>query len=229
MRRSTVWLRRLALLVCVSAPGLLFSASACEEEAKWVPEDSTRHFMVLAGRTEVFYDRSGPTFVMLMKMSADESELGAVGIYANAGKQPAFGAVPASVYEGFLREPRKASDVMLRLAISGPQYQRALKVLQTWDRRARERALLYPDLALNNVLLVKQATEELNRCGETIESYTLDWGLEDDISETNDALRIPFEYFKELRRLNEAKHVPDAGMPAALLLAAGDLPPPALN
>jgi hypothetical protein len=175
--------------------------------------------MVLAGRSNVFYDRSGPAFVMLIKSSAEESAMGAVGIYAGASRQPVFGPVPANAYEEFVREPSSTTDVMLRLEITGPQYQRALQILRTWDRRVRERALLYPDIALDNILLVKQATEELNRCAQTLASYPLDWGLQDDISENNPQLRIPFEYFKELKRLNAARHVTDAAMPAALLAA----------
>jgi hypothetical protein len=216
MKRSILFLRGLALLLFLSAPALA-DVDVCAQEAQWTRSDSQRHFMVLAGRTEVFYERSGPTFVMMIKSGSDESELGAFGIYATPDKHPAFGAVPASEYERFLQEPGKDSEVMLRVEISGPAYDRAVKILQSWDRRVRERALLYPDIALDNILLVKQATEELNRCSKTLNSYELDWGLEDAISEHNTALRIPFEYFKELKRRNSAKHVPDSAMPAALL------------
>jgi hypothetical protein len=61
---------------------------------------------------------------------------------------------------------------------------------------------------MDNILLVKQATEELNRCRETIAAYQLDWGLQDDISEHNVASRIPYEYFRELARRNSAQQVP---------------------
>ena len=172
--------------------------------------DAQQYYMILAGQTDVFYDRSGPTFVMLQRTAADETDVGAFGIYAGERKQPVFGPVPASVYERFVSESRKPSDVLLRLAISEPQYERALKVLQTWERRVRENALLYPEIAMDNILLVKQATEELNRCTQTLVPYELDWGLEDDISERNDIARIPYEYFRELARLNAARHVADA-------------------
>jgi len=169
-----------------------------------------QYYMILAGQTDVFYDHSGPTFVMLQRTAADETDVGAFGIYAGERKQPVFGPVPASVYERFVSESRKPADVLLRLSISKPQYDRALAVLQSWERRVREHALLYPDIAMDNILLVKQATEELNRCRETIVGYGLDWGLRDDISEHNVASRIPYEYFRELARLNAARHVADA-------------------
>ena len=178
--------------------------------------ETDRHFIVLAGRSGTFYDQSGPAFAMLLKASGLQTQIDAVGIHA-AGKTPVFGAVPAPTYGEFLKEPRRGSDVMLRLEISGAQYERTLRVLKTWERRAREGALLYPDVFMNNVLFVKQVTEELNRCGHTVDLYTLDWGLEDNISENNGPPNIPFLYFKELRRLNEARHVRDGKMPKLAL------------
>jgi hypothetical protein len=205
MRRWNVLVMLLA-----NAPTLLLAANACEQELRTTRSDTQQYYMILAAQTDVFYDRSGPTFVMLQRTAADETDVGAFGIYAGERKQPVFGPVPASVYEQFMSGFRKPADVLLRLAISKPQYDRALAVLQSWERRVRENALLYPEVAMDNILLVKQATEELNRCRETIASYDLDWGLQDDISERNVASRIPYEYFRELARLNAARHVPAA-------------------
>ena len=176
-----------------------------------------RHFQTsFAGRTEVFYERSGPTFVMLMHAGRDAAEIGAFGIHADVRGQPVFGAVPAQEYERFLSDSDADSSVLLRLEVNAAQYGRVLAVLRNWERRVRERALLYPDVAFDNILLVKQATEELNRCAQTLVPYQLDWGLQDDISERNGALRIPFEYFRALKRLNAGRHVPDSALPAAL-------------
>ena len=221
--QTKISLRVLALLTCLHAPALL-GAESCDAEASWKPSDAERHFVVLAGRSDVFYERSGPTFVMLMRRAGDEVDLGAFGIHADANGHPAFGAVPASEYEAFLSEPAarshtKSSAVMLRLEVSGPQYERVLRVLRTWERRVAERALLYPDFALNNILLVRQATEEINRCRQALVPYELDWGLDDAISEHHIALRIPFEYFKELKVRNVARHVSDAAMPVQLRMA----------
>jgi hypothetical protein len=213
MRRTILHLFALASLLLAGWPGSLLAGSNCEAEAKQTSADSARHFMILAARTGVFYERSGPAFVVLMKASAADYEVGALGIYAGASKHPVFGPVPASSYEEFLHETGKPSDVMLRLEINPAQYQRALQVMRSWDRRVREKALLYPEIALDNILLVKQVTEELNRCQRTIAAYNLDWGLDDDISEHNAPLRIPYEYFKELKRLNATLHVADSSMP----------------
>ena len=221
MQRTILHLCALASLLLAGAPGTLLARNSCEAEAKEIGTGSTRYFMVLAARNDVFYERSGPAFVVLIKAGKDAYDIGALGIYAGDSRQPVFGPVPASSYQPFLRESGEASarksDVMLRLEINAAQYGRALQVLRTWERRVRERALLYPEIALDNILLVKQATEELNRCTRTIVSYDLDWGLQDDISEHNAPLRIPYEYFKELKRLNGARHVADSAMPPALL------------
>ncbi len=205
-------------LVLANAPALLFAANVCDQETgdgKRARSDTQQYYMILAGQTDVFYDRSGPTFVMLQRTAADETDAGAFGIYGGAHQLRVFGPVPASVYERLVSEAREpsastSSTIVLRVAITESQYERALQVLQTWERRVRENALLYPEIAMDNILLVKQATEELNRCSQTLVPYELDWGLEDGISERNVASRIPYEYFRKLAQLNVARHVPDA-------------------
>lgn len=180
---------------------------------RWVRVDPSRYFIVLAGRMGTFYDNSGPTFPMMIKMDGQQTQIDAVGIYADGGKW-VFGTIPAATYNEFMKEPRKDLDVMLRLEITAAQYERGLKIVKTWERRARNNELLYPDLPMDNILLAKQVTETLNQCGEKFRLYKLDWSLEDHISsasprDDNPFTRIPFLYFKELKRLNQPLHVPD--------------------
>jgi hypothetical protein len=179
---------------------------------RWVKVDPYRYYIVLAGRTGTFYDGSGPTFPMMIKTDGQQTQIDAVGIYANGGKW-VFGAIPAETYNEFMKEPSKNSEVMLRLEITGTQYERGLKIVKTWDRRARNNELLYPDLSMDNILLAKQVTESLNQCEEKFKLYKLDWSMADHISHSeldSPALSlIPFRYFKELKRLNQSLHVPD--------------------
>jgi hypothetical protein len=175
---------------------------------RWVREDSHRYFLVLAGRSGTFYDHSGPTFPMLIKTGGKQPQIDAVGIYS-AGGHGAFGNIPAETCNEFMKEPHNSSDVMLRLEMTEAEYQRSLHIVRTWERRVREDALLYPNVYLDNILLVKQVTESLNHCGEKIKLYNMDWGGEDTISEHNAPSLTPFLYFKELRRLNESLHVQD--------------------
>jgi hypothetical protein len=186
-------------LTCVK-PG--FGAS------RWIREDQSRYFLILAGRSGVFYDRSGPTFPMLIKFDGRKTQIDAVGIYFSGGK-PYFGTVPEDARKEFINDSHRSSEVVLRLEISGTQYETVLKIMRTWERRANEGALLYPDISMDNILLVKQVTESLNQCGEKIKLYNLDWGIGDHISENNPPSLSPFFYFKELKRLNEPLHIRD--------------------
>src|SRR5262245_16595187 len=120
-----------------------------------------------------------------------------------------------------MKDSGAASDVMLRLEIAASQYERGLKILLTWDRRAKEGNLLYPDIFMDNVLRVKQVTETLNQCGSAIKLYNLDWGIYDYISENNPPSLAPFLYFKELKRLNESLHIPDVKFQESMRPAAG--------
>jgi hypothetical protein len=141
-------------------------------------------------------------------------------------KRAVFGAVPWQAYDPFLRDPgKKPGNVMLRLEISEAQYGRVLEILRDWQRRAREGELLYPnDIYMNNILLVKQATEALNRCEPAVNLYTLDWGVNDEISDNNQRALVPLLVFEELKRRNASLHVPDGGMPEGLLQVAGSEP-----
>ena len=231
MKRVGLWVRALTASVCMGAAWGAVAETApgsCEREASSARSGAARHFLVLAAAKDVFYDRSGPSFVMLIRTdtAADESEMGAVGIYPDDQGRAVFGSVPWQTYDTFLREPGKRSQgTMLRLEINEPQYQRILAVLRSWDRRAREDQLLYrDDVFMNNILLVKQATEELNRCRESVKLYKLDWSLEDRISDDNPRSHVPRLVFEELRRHNASAHVADSTMPEGLLSLAGSEP-----
>jgi hypothetical protein len=188
--------------------------------ARWTRVDPNRHFIVLAARTGEFYDGSGSAFPILIKMVGSESQVDAVGTYSDHGTW-AFGTVPPAAYKDFMREARADSEVMLRLEINPAQYERSLKIMRTWERRVREGAQLYPTgHPLNNVLLVKAVTETLTQCSDEIKLYKMNYiHPEDWLSDQHNPGWIPFAYFKELRRLNESRHVRDDKFQA--LLPAG--------
>jgi hypothetical protein len=189
-----------------------------KDDVRWARLDPNRYFMVLAGRIRQFYDGGGPSFPMLIKTDGRQTQIDAVGLYP-AGSYWGFGKIPEQLYNHFMKESRSDSEVMFRLEITGVQYERALKIVQTWDRRAREGALLYQDVTMDNILLAKGVTESLNQCGERINLYKLDWGIRDLISHSPEdkpeTTRIPYRYFKKLRQLNESLHVGDEKFHAA--------------
>jgi hypothetical protein len=177
---------------------------------RWVRDDEHRHFMVLAARTGTFYDRSGPAFPILIRTDGRATQVDAVGSYA-VGATRQFGAVPPAAYRELLKEPTGPDGVMLRVEISAAQYQRALEIMNTWKRRAAEGALLYAKRShLNNVILTKAVAESLNRCGDQMDLYPLNWVYEDDaLTEKYAPKDIPFQYFRELRRRNASRHIGD--------------------
>jgi hypothetical protein len=211
-----------AMYLAVASSALAGSAvDSCDREAHSAASSTTHRFLVLAAAQGVFYDGTGPSFVMLLKSNeaTDESEMGAVGVYADSKRSAVFGAVPPQTYAAFLHEPEKrSSNVMLRLEIDEPQYQRILGILREWDRRARTGQLLYrEDVFMDNILLVKQATEALNACRPAVNLYKLDWGIQDRISDEHWRSQVPLLVFQEMKRRNASLHVPDSKMPVELI------------
>jgi len=178
---------------------------------RWTRVDPDRYFLILVARRDEFYDHSGSAFPLVVKLAGGVPTIDAAGTYSNHGKF-AFGTVPVEIYKDYLREARGDSEVILRLEINSQQYGRASKIVQEWQRRSREGALLYksPDspLSLNNLLLVKAVTETLNLCQNDVDLYKLDYTYPGDwISDQYGPEFVPFFFFKELRRRNEARHI----------------------
>ncbi len=204
--------------VAMKVTGFNDSSMTCDipgvGETRWTRVDPDRYFIVLVARRGEFKDDSGSAFPVVIKLSGGTSKIDGAGIYSDKGT-PAFGAVPADAYNEYLRDARSDSEVILRLEINSGQYARALKVVQEWQRRAREGALLYTTdnalsapLPLNNILLVKAVTETLNLCQNDVDLYKLDYAFPGDwITNEYGPEFVPFMYFKELRRRNEARNI----------------------
>jgi hypothetical protein len=187
------------------------------ETTRWTRVDPDRYFIVLSARRGEFYDTSGSAFPMVIKLAAGTTKIDAFGVYLTKDGR-AFGAVPPDVYKNYLREERNDSETTLRLEINSRQYERALKVIKEWQRRDREGALLYmtgkdisdDPTALNNILVVKAVTETLNQCSASVNLYKLNYVVADDwITNKVSSAFVPFYYFQELRRMNEARHIDD--------------------
>jgi hypothetical protein len=184
---------------------------------RWTRVDPDRYFIVLSARTGEFYDSSGSAFSMVIKLAGGVPTIDAFGVYLSKDGRT-FGTVPPALYKDHLREAQKDSETTLRLEINSRQYERALKVVKTWERRAREGALLYiiqntvdaagDPASLNNIVVVKAVTEALNQCSEDIDLYKLNYVVKDDwITDKVGSAFVPFYYFKELRRRNEQRHI----------------------
>ena len=184
---------------------------------RWTRVDPDRYFIVLAARNGEFYDKTGSAFPTVIKLAGGVPTIDAFGVYPGKSGR-AFGAVPQDVYKNYLREARNESETTLRLEINSRQYERALRIIKEWERRDREGALLYTTAAetlddptsLNNILVVKAVTESLNQCSDDVDLHPLNYVVKDDpITLKYGSAYVPFYYFKELRRRNEARHIPD--------------------
>jgi hypothetical protein len=181
---------------------------------RWTREDPNRYFIVFVARKGEFYDDSGSAFPVLIKSAGKVSTMDAAGIYSERGLA-VFGTVPASIYKDYLRDARGDKEVILRLEINSGQYERSLKIVHEWQRRVREGAALYDkDSAvtdptpLNNLLLIKAVSETLNLCQNDFDLYKLDYEYPADwITNEISPEFIPFFFFKELKRRNEARHI----------------------
>ena len=154
---------------------------------------------------------------MVIKLAGGVPTIDSFGIYPENGRA-ALGSIPPAVYKDYLREARNDSETILRAEINSRQYERSLKIIKEWQRRAREGALLYDGAsdssedpaALNTILVVKAVTETLNQCTEDFNLYKLNYIVKDDwITDRVGSAFVPFYYFKELRRRNEARHIDD--------------------
>ena len=184
---------------------------------RWTRVDPDRYFIVLSARKGEFYDSSGSAFPMVIKLAGGVPTIDAFGVYLGKDGR-ALGAVPPDVYKNYLREARNDSETTLRLEINSRQYERALKIIKEWERRNREGALLYTNARetldnatyLNNILVVKAVAESLNECSEDINLYPLNYVQKDDwLTDKYPSALVPFYYFQELRRRNEARHIHD--------------------
>ena len=192
------------------------SSLTCEipgvkEPVRWTRVDPDRYFLILVARQNEFYDHSGSAFPLVVKLAAGVPTINAAGTYSRNGKA-AFGTVPVEIYKDYLREAHGDGEVILRVEINSRQYARALNIVQEWQRRAREGALLYrsPDAleSLNNLLLVRNVAETLNLCQNDLDLYKLDYTYPTDwITDHYSPEFVPFFFFKELRRRNEARHI----------------------
>lgn len=199
---------------------------------KWTRVDKERYFVVLAsGKGDPGFGGAG--FAMLIKTDGVHTQTDAYGVYPVVNRlerHPVLGEIPELLREQFHNEPVGDSGAMLRLEVTAGPYNRALEVLETWQRRSDEDTLLYTVPYLNNAVYLNQLVSSLNEagvltwsggttCNETIKLQKLTWRLSDQIMSKHNLTQTPYYLFKTLRELNSSLHLDDTKFYAAL---AGD-------
>jgi hypothetical protein len=181
------------------------------ELTHWVRVDPYRYFVVFAsGKGTPGY--GAPAFAMLIKTNGTQAQTDAFGSYPyKDGKVDtvAVAPIPEEIQKQFAKEPQDESAIMLRLEVTAGPFNRAMRILKTWERRSRENTMLYNIPYLDNAVYLNQLASSLNDCAETIKLQKLTWRIDDPIISKQNLPQVPYFFIKELRTLNNDLHVRD--------------------
>jgi hypothetical protein len=205
---------------------------------RWVRVKTNRYFLTFAARRmplNAYYDDNsvaihptkgrptrqtmgGPAFAMWTKLDGRKTEVETLGLHImtdGAGRMiPVVGPVPAELHKQFASESRKDSDVMIRLELTEAEYERTHKVFRTWDKRVRDKTLLYDDPYLNAMEFLRRTAESLNLCGEKVKLHKLNWSQWDEVATKHHLPEHPVEYISIMRKRNDELHVTNERFPA---------------
>ncbi len=208
------------------------------QPTRWVRAKAHRYFLTFAARSmpiNGYSDDSstdihpkdgrptkptmgGPAFAMWTKTSGRRTDVETLGIHfitdATGTTIPVVGTIPAELHKQFLSDSRKDSDVMIRLELTEAEYQRTHKVFRTWDKRVRDKTLLYDDPYLNVMEFLRRTAESLNLCGEKVKLHNLNWSQWDEVVTKHHLPEHPLEYIRVMRKRNDDLHVTDERFPA---------------
>jgi len=181
------------------------------ELTRWVRVDPYRYFVVLAaGKGSPGF--GGAAFAMLIKTDGRQAQTDAFGLYpAKDGKVDyvQMGDISEAIRNQFKKEPQDDSAALFRMEVTAGPYQRALKILKTWERRARENTLLYNIPYLDNAVYLNQLASSLNDCSETIKLEKLTWRIDDPIISQRNLPQVPYFFIKDIRQRNKDLHLAD--------------------
>lgn len=207
-------------------------------QTRWVRAKTDRYFLTFAARSMPINGYSddvsvnidpkkgrptrptlgGPAFAMWTRLDGRKTAVETLGIHMvtdSTGRMiPVVGPVPAELQKEFASETRKDSDVMIRLELSEAEYERTHKVFRTWDKRVRDKTLLYDDPYLNAMEFLRRTAESLNQCGEKVKLHKLNWSQWDEVVTKHHLPEHPLEYIRVMRKRNDDLHVPDEKFPA---------------
>ncbi|MEP7243422.1 MAG: hypothetical protein ABI885_07015 [Gammaproteobacteria bacterium] len=173
---------------------------------RWIRVDPERYFILFVG-LQGDVARGGPAFATLILAGTEgRASMASFGLYI-ADSLPIVGPIPTAVTAKHLVEARLDSETMLRLELTRAEYERAMAVLQSWERRAREQKLLYDTPYLNSIVFMEQLALTLNQCNERIHAKKLNWNSHDPITAPHNHPQIAFYYVRDLRKDNDSLHL----------------------
>lgn len=183
---------------------------------RWIRAQTNRYFLTFAASSGTIQE-GGPAFAMWTKLDGRQTKIDTLGLYLSKGQAgrfvPTVGTIPAALYQEFVNESSKPSDVMIRLELTEAEFERTHKVFEIWDKRVRTKTLLYDDPYLNGMEFLRRAAESLNQCREKVELHKLTWSIHDQIVTKHNLPQHPLEYIRVMRKKNNHLHVTDAMFP----------------
>lgn len=176
---------------------------------RWFKKDPYKYFVVLAAHRGTPPHHGGPAFAMLIKTNGNKAESESFGLYYQAD-QRINGPVPEDISRQFVSGHLSDQDTILRLQVTSEEFARSMSIMQTWQKRAREGALLFPEYSYLNIIVpMKEIAESLNQCQETINLYKLTWMVDDELAVHVPEWELAFQYVQKLRQLNESLNIAD--------------------
>lgn len=186
------------------------TSNADVELTQWVRMDAYKYFIVLAAAKGT-PGYGSPAFATLIKTDGHQTQADSFGLYETDAVHHyvELGPISDDIRKKYENEPHDDSAALLRLEVPAGPYHRALKILKTWERRARENTLLYQIPYLDNAVYLNQLASSLNDCAETIKLEKLTWRIDDPIITKQNLPQVPYFFIKEIRERNSKLHVQD--------------------
>lgn len=177
------------------------------EQTLWSRIQTQRHFLTLATRSATA-QKPAATVVMWTTL-APKTELEAVGM-TGTGPDARLGMLGEEVAKDFARQSSRSEDVMLRIELSEAEYLRTHRVLEAWDAVLRRDLLARNDPAGQMNELLDATLQSVNRC---VPRLQLPIPSVSSSATSGTSVQPPQQRIRELRKLNDKRHVSDKLFP----------------
>jgi hypothetical protein len=179
------------------------SDSEAGDQAAWSRVQTHRYFLTFATR-DASTEREPATFVMWTTLDGRKPVYEALGV-SKRDAVARFGRMPDELIQAFARESRRADETMMRIELSEAEYRRTHQVFEAWDALLARDVLGTDDPASQVLGLLDAAVQSVNRCGVKLRTTR-------DGAAASPA-RQPLELVREIRKINDRRHVPDKVFP----------------
>lgn len=192
------------------------------ERTLWNRELTHRYFLTFVARAGSA-ERGPATFVMWTALDGRKNEVHALGVQmvpdAEGKPKPAFGPifedmyVPLSETSEQDKKMGKEDVVIMRLELTGGEFEKSHKVFETWDNLLKDNKLPSNDPYTNTMELITKAVESINPCGENSKLQKLNRAASDEITAKHNPPQRAMEYIRAMRKKNDVVHVSDGAYP----------------